>query len=36
MTGEVFFEITDVDILEMFGLMNQSILDEFVYHESIS
>jgi hypothetical protein len=34
-TGEVFFEATDVDILEMFGLMDQSILDELVHHESI-
>lgn len=35
-TGEVFFEATDVDILEMFGLMDQSILDELVHLESIS
>lgn len=35
-TGEVFFEVTDVDILEMFDLMDQSILDELVHLESIS
>lgn len=34
-TGEVFFMVTDVDILEMFGSMNQSILDELVHHNPI-